>query len=193
MCVKYALMANGSSDVTQLLVRYGSGDRSVLDQLLPLVYDELKRIAAIYMSRERRDHTLQPTALVNEAYLRLMDQRNVDWRNRAQFFGLAASMMRRILVNYAIAHKAEKRGNGGEKVSLDEVGLFLKEQNLDILALDEALTRLGELDEQKANVVEMKFFGGLTTAEIAEATERSTASIERDWTFARTWLYKELN
>jgi len=186
-------MANGSSDVTQLLVRYGSGDRSVLDQLLPLVYDELKRIAAIYMSRERRDHTLQPTALVNEAYLRLMDQRNVDWRNRAQFFGLAASMMRRILVNYAIAHKAEKRGNGGEKVSLDEVGLFLKEQNLDILALDEALTRLGELDEQKANVVEMKFFGGLTTAEIAEATERSTASIERDWTFARTWLYKELN
>lgn len=186
-------MADGRSDVTQLLVRYGSGDRTVLDDLLPLVYDELKRIAATYMSRERRDHTLQPTALVNEAYIRLMDQRNVDWRNRAQFFGLAASMMRRILVNHATARNAEKRGSGGEKVSLDDVGLFFEEQNLDILALDEALSRLDELDEQKAKVVEMKFFGGMTTAEIAEATERSTASVERDWTFARTWLYKELN
>ncbi len=185
-------MADGSSDITQMLVKYGSGDRTVLDELLPLVYDELKRIAAGYMSRERGDHTLQPTALVNEAYLRLMDQRSVDWRNRAQFFGLAANMMRRILINHAASRNAEKRGSGSQKVALDDVNLFFEEQSLDVIALDEALFRLSDYDADKAELVEMKFFGGMTTDEIAEATGRSTASVERDWAFARTWLYKEL-
>lgn len=186
-------MRNGGSDVTQMLVAYGEGRREVLDELLPLVYDELHRIAANYMSRERRDHTLQPTALVNEAYLRLMDQQRVDWHNRAQFFGIAANMMRRILVNHAAARKSEKRGSGGDKVSIDEVQLFFEQQDLDVLALDEALSRLSEHDASKTELVEMKFFGGMTTDEIAAATGRSSASIERDWVFARTWLHKELS
>ncbi len=177
--------------ITQLLNSYIDGDKAVLDEMLPLVYDELRRIASHYMARENSGHTLQPTALVHEAYMRLVSQRSANWRNRSQFYGLAANMMRRILVNHAVAKKAEKRGAGG-KVPIDEVTLFFDEQNLDLLDLDEALQRLAELDEEKCRVVELKFFGGLTTDEIAEFTGRSTRSIERDWLFARSWLYSEL-
>ena len=181
-----------SGEVTQLLIEYGAGRRESLDALLPLVYDELRRIAANYLHRERADHTLQPTALVHEAYLRLVNQHSVDWRNRAQFYGLAAQMMRRILVNYAEKRRAEKRGSGGEKVSLDETIAITDELNLDLLALDEALDLLAELDKEKAELVEMKFFGGMTIQEIAEVKGKSTATIEREWAFARGWLLKTL-
>jgi len=179
------------SRITQLLNSYSDGDKAALDEMLPLVYDELRRLAANYLSHERVGHTLQPTALVHEAYMRLVSQRSANWRNRAQFYGLAANMMRRILVNHAVAKKAEKRGGGGQ-VALDEVTLFFDERSLDLIALDEALTALSELDTEKCRIVELKFFGGLTTAEIAEVTGRSARSIERDWTFARSWLYNEL-
>lgn len=185
-------MAQSAGDITQMLVAYGAGERDALDAMLPLVYDELRRIAANYLGKERGDHTLQPTALVHEAYLRLVNQHSVDWRNRAQFYGLAANMMRRILVNHAEAHKAEKRGNG-EKVPIDEVTVFCAEQNLDLLALDEALRQLAEIDEDKARIVELKFFGGLTTEEIAEVTAKSIRSVEREWTLARGFLFKILS
>ncbi|MEQ1642917.1 MAG: sigma-70 family RNA polymerase sigma factor [Pyrinomonadaceae bacterium] len=181
-----------SGEVTQLLIDHGAGKRDALDALLPLVYDELRRIAANYLYRERSGHTLQPTALVHEAYMRLVDQHNVDWRNRAQFYGLAAEMMRRILVNYAEQRRAEKRGSGGEKVELVETIAITNELDLNLLALNEALNTLAELDEEKAKLVEMKYFGGMTINEIAEVTGRSTATIERDWAFARGWLLKTL-
>ncbi len=185
-------MAKTVGDVTQMLISYGKGKRDVLDALLPLVYDELRRIAAKYLERESGDHTLQPTALVHEAYMRLVNQRSVDWRNRAQFYGLAAKMMRRILVNHAETKHAEKRGGAAEKVSLDDVTIFFDEQNLDLLALDEALQKLSEFDEGKTQIVEMKFFGGMTIDEISEATGKSTATVEREWAFARGWLFKTL-
>ena len=185
-------MAGPDAEVTQLLVAYGAGERDALDQLLPLVYDELRRIAARYLARERRDHTLQPTALVHEAYLRLINQHSVDWRNRAQFYGLAANMMRRILVNHANARAAEKRGSG-EKHSLEEATVLFDEVNFNMLALDEALHRLAQLDEEKARLVELKFFGGLTTEEVAFHLGKSTATIEREWAFARSWLYQAMS
>jgi RNA polymerase sigma factor (TIGR02999 family) len=185
-------MSERAGDITQMLVAYGEGQRQALDELLPLVYGELKRIAAHYLGREKSNHTLQPTALVHEAYLRLVNQHSVNWRNRAQFYGLAAQMMRRILVNYAVAKQAEKRGSGGEQVSLEEITLALDELNLDLLALDEALTQLAIQDEAKAQIVEMKFFGGMTIKEIAEVTGKSTATVEREWAFARGWLFKTL-
>ena len=176
-----------------MLVAYGAGQRGVLDELMPLVYDELRRIAARFLERERPDHTLQPTGLVHEAYLRLVNQKQVDWRNRAQFFGLAASMMRRILVNHAEAKRAEKRGGKREKISLDEVTIVLREDMIDLLELDEALHRLEKFDKLKSEIVELKFFGGLTIEEIAELTQTSTATVEREWAFARGWLYKNLS
>ena len=179
-------------DVTQMLISYGEGDRAALDALLPLVYDELRMIARSYLRQERSDHTLQPTGLVHEAYLRLINQRQVDWRNRAQFFGLAASMMRRILVNHAEAKQAEKRGGHIQKVSLDEVSVVFEDEPLDLLALDEVLRRLEKFDKLKMEIVELKFFGGLTIDEIAEVTKISTATVEREWAFARGWLYKAL-
>jgi len=179
-------------DVTQMLVSYGNGDRAVLDALLPLVYDELRVIARGYLRNERANHTLQPTGLVHEAYLRLINQQRVDWRNRAQFFGLAANMMRRILVNHAESRGAQKRGGGNNKVPLDEVAVVFEEEPLDLLALNEALLRLETIDKLKSEIVEMKFFGGLTIDEIAEVTKISTASVEREWAFARGWLFKTL-
>ena len=181
-----------SAEITQLLIAHGEGNHEALDALLPLVYNELRRIAANYLSQERRDHTLQPTALVHEAYLRLVNQHSVDWRNRAQFYGLAANMMRRILIAHADKKRAEKRGSGGEKVLLEEVAVAAGELDLDLLALDEALHLLAELDEEKAQVVEMKFFGGMTIQEISEVTGKSTATVEREWAFARGWLLKTL-
>src|SRR6478672_11498745 len=179
-------------DVTEILKSYGHGDRAALDALLPLVYDELRVIARSYLRQERADHTLQPTGLVHEAYLRLINQQRVDWRNRAQFFGIAASMMRRILVNHAESKRAQKRGGGVEKTTLAEVAVVFDNDIVDLIALDEVLGRLEKIDKLKCDVVELKFFGGLTIDEIADVMKTSTATVEREWAFARGWLYKAL-
>jgi RNA polymerase sigma factor (TIGR02999 family) len=157
--------------------------------MLPLVYNELRRLAASYLVREPRGHTLQPTELVHEAYLRLIDQRQVDWRNRAQFVGLAAVMMRRILVNHARDRAAEKRGGHVQKVPLSDADAGGDDFDVDIIALHDALVQLEAFDARKSRIVELKFFGGLTTNEIAEVLRVSPATIERDWSFARAWLY----
>jgi RNA polymerase sigma factor (TIGR02999 family) len=177
------------SDVTQLLLAWQAGDRDALDRMLPLVYDELHRLAAGYLRRERPDHTLQPTALVHEAYLRLVRQRQVDWRNRAQFLGVAAGMMRRILVNHARDRSAGKRAGGREQVSLSLVEDGRGPPDIDLIALEDALARLTSLDERKGRVVELRFFGGLAMDEIAEVLGISRATVEREWSFARAWLY----
>ncbi len=174
---------------TQLLVAWGAGDRQALDQMLPLVYDELHHLAVNYLSREGEGHTLQPTALVHEAYLRLINQRQVDWRNRAQFFGVAAGMMRRILVNHARDRVAGKRGGNRQQVSLSLVEAPSGGGEVELIALEDALARLSSLDARKAKVVELRFFGGLTMEEIAEVLEISRATVEREWSFARAWLY----
>jgi RNA polymerase sigma factor (TIGR02999 family) len=178
---------------TRLLLEWGQGDDRAREQILPLVYAELRRIAARYLRRERPDHTLQPTALVHEAYIRLIDQRHVDWRNRAQFIGLAAMMMRRVLANHARARAAVKRAGpvacvtGAIQPGQDQ------EQTLDLVALHHALDQLSALDARKSRIVELKFFGGLTTAEISEVTGLSPATVERDWNFARAWLYEAVS
>jgi RNA polymerase sigma factor (TIGR02999 family) len=174
---------------TQLLLSWSAGNHEALDQMLPLVYDELHRLASNYLRDERADHTLQPTALVHEAYLRLINQRSVDWRNRAQFLGVAASMMRRILVNHARDRAAAKRDGNRERISLSLVEVPSGGPDLDLVALDDALQRLTALDARKARVVELRFFGGLTMDEVAEAMGISLATVEREWSFARAWLY----
>jgi RNA polymerase sigma factor (TIGR02999 family) len=174
---------------TQLLLAWGNGDRNALDQMLPLVYEELHRLAASYLGRERADHTLQPTALVHEAYLRLINQHHVNWQNRAQFLGVAASMMRRILVNHARDRAAAKRGGERERVSLSLVDGASGASDVDLIALEDALYRLATLDERKARVVELRFFGGLSMDEIAEVLEVSRSTVEREWSFARAWLF----
>jgi RNA polymerase sigma-70 factor (ECF subfamily) len=175
--------------VTQWLLDWGRSDKQGLDQVLPVVYDELHRLATQYLSREATGHTLQPTALVNEAYLRLVDQRRVDWRNRAQFLGLAASMMRRILVNHARDRAALKRGGNPQQVSLSLLESPSGLAEVDLIALEGALDRLAAQDDRKSRVVELKFFGGLTTEEIGEVLQISGATVEREWAFARAWLY----
>jgi RNA polymerase sigma factor (TIGR02999 family) len=180
-------------DITQLLLASGKGDKAALDELLPAVYGELRRLAESYIQRERADHTLQATALVHEAYLRLIDQRSVDWRNRAQFFALAAKMMRRILVNHAEAHQAAKRGGDAQKLSLDEAISFFSEQQLDLLHLNGALDQLSILDERQGRIVELRFFGGLTIDEVADVLEVSPATVKREWDMAKTWLFRELS
>jgi RNA polymerase sigma factor (TIGR02999 family) len=175
--------------VTRLLLDWSDGNERARDEMLPLVYDELRRLAASYLVRERHDHTLQPTALVHEAYLRLVDQRQVNWKNRAQFVGLAAVMMRRILVNHARDRAAGKRGGDLRKVPLSDADESTKPRDVDVIVLHEALEQLGAIDSRKSRIVELKFFGGLTTSEIAEVLQISPATIERDWTFARAWLY----
>jgi RNA polymerase sigma factor (TIGR02999 family) len=179
--------------VTQLLERWSGGDRSALDELMPLVYDELRRLAGGYLRRERVGHTLQPTALVNEAYLLMVDQRRARWQNRAQFVGVAAQMMRRILVDHARAVNAEKRGGQQFAVSLAEAEGFGVSPDLDLLRVNEALERLAAIDARQARVVELRFFGGLTIEEAAEAMHVSHATIERDWKMARAWLRRELD
>jgi RNA polymerase sigma factor (TIGR02999 family) len=182
----------GPSTETQLLLAWTAGDRRALDQMLPLVYDELHRLASSYLSRERPDHTLQPTALVHEAFLRLINQREVDWRNRAQFLGVAAGLMRRILVNHARDRAAAKRGGERERVSLSLVEVPSGGPDVDLIALEDALERLAALDERKAKVVELRFFGGLSVEEVAEVLGVSRATVEREWSFARAWLYDAL-
>jgi RNA polymerase sigma factor (TIGR02999 family) len=174
---------------TILLHAWRGGEATALDRLLPLVYDELARIARGALKSERADHTLQTRALVHEAYLRLIDQRRVDWRNRAQFLGVAASMMRRILVNHARDRSAQKRGGRPERVSLSLVESPSGGADVDLIDLEDALDRLGHLDERKSKVVELKFYGGLTIDEIAEVLGISAATVEREWAFARAWLY----
>lgn len=178
---------------TALLVASGSGDAGARDRMLPLIYDELRSLAATYLRRERPGHTLQPTALVHEAYMRMIDQRQVDWSNRAQFVGLAAVMMRRILVNHARDRIAAKRGGDAERVPLTVVAEQLGTPEVDLLGLHDALERLAALDPRKSQVVELKFFGGLTMEEIASVTGVSRATVEREWTFARAWLYRAMS
>ena len=180
-------------NVTQLLVSWGNGNKEALDKLLPLVYDELRRQAARYLRRERAGHTLQTTALIHEAYLRLVDQKNVHWQNRAHFFGLAAQLMRRILVDHARTKKRAKRGGSDVRVSLTGAQVLAKDQEVDVVALDEALNRLAQLDEQQSRIVELRFFSGLTVEETAEALSISPATVKRDWSMAKAWLHRELS
>jgi RNA polymerase sigma-70 factor (ECF subfamily) len=163
-----------------------------LDDLIPLVYPQLRRMCATFLQRERQGHTLQPTALANEVYLRFAAQRNVDWQEPAQFFGLATQMMRRILINYAEAHKAAKRGPV-PKISLDEAIHSPNEPDLDLIALNDALTSLATIDPEKVRLVELRFFGGLTMQEIAKVLGKSLATVEREWSLARAWLYREVH
>jgi RNA polymerase sigma factor (TIGR02999 family) len=172
-----------------MLISWNKGDARAREEMLPLVYDELKRLARWHLGRERSGHTLQPTALVHEAYLRLVDQRQVDWRNRAHFIGVAAVMMRRILVTHARDRKAAKRGGDAERVPLSGIDPAGSAPDVDVIVLHDALGRLQAFDERKSRIVELKFFGGLTTAEIAEVLQMSSATVERDWSFARAWLY----
>ncbi len=182
-----------SEGVTQLLFDWSKGDQAALDKLMPLVYSELRRLASNYLRRERLGHTLQPTALVNEAYLRLVDQRNAKWQNRAQFFGIAAQLMRRILVDHARQHQAVKRGGSNqERLSITSAEVLIKQPELDLLALNEALDELGRMDPQQSRIVELKFFGGLSIEEIAEVLGIGHATVERDWKMARAWLRKQL-
>ena len=185
-------MSGSSSEVTELLRLWSDGRADALDRLLPLIQLELRQLAASYMRRERPNHTLQPTALVNEAYLRLINDRNLAWQNRAHFFAIAARSMRQILVERARARHAAKRGGRREQVTLDEGTLAAAGTSIDLLALDEALERLAALDPEQARLVEMRFFGGLTIEEAAEALGVSPATVKRSWTVARAWLRREL-
>lgn len=179
-------------EITQLLVAWSSGDQSALSRLAPLVYDELHRLAHHYMRGERAGHTLQTTALVNEAYVRLIDWKNVRWQNRAHFFAVSAQLMRRILVDFARAHNYDKRGGGARPVELDEAAKIADDKSTNMVALDEALKALAELDHRQSQVVELRFFGGLTNDEVAEVLKVSEATVRRDWSLARAWLHREL-
>ena len=179
--------------VTDLLARWSDGDDTALAELTPLVYEELRRLAHRQMGAERSDHTLQTTALVNEAYLRLADQTHPRWQNRAHFFAVAARAMREILVSYARSQRAQKRGGGALKIDLDEAALVSPEESKEIVDLHEALERLAALDSRKAQVVELKYFGGLNYDEMAEVLKISRVTVRRDWEFARVWLYTELH
>jgi RNA polymerase sigma factor (TIGR02999 family) len=179
-------------DVTRLLQHWSCGDKEALNELVPLVYRELRRLAAAYLRRERRDHTLQPTALVHEAYLRLVDQARVDCHTRAQFFGIAANLMRQILVNHAKRHRAAKRG-GGNRVTLEEAAGVVLQREANLIALDGALERLALLDPRQSRIVELRFFGGLTEDEVAEIVGVSPFTVKRDWRIARAVLYDELH
>lgn len=186
-------MAQSSSkSITQLLAKLNQGDKNALEQLMPLVYDELHRLAAKYLRKERREHTLQPTALVNELYLKISDQERTNWRNRAQFFGVAAELMRRILIDHARAHFTSKRGGNRFCVSLSKIGVFGAQPDVDLLALNEVLERLEQLDPNQARIVELRFFGGLTIEETAEVMEIGHATVEREWRTAKAFLKREL-
>jgi RNA polymerase sigma-70 factor (ECF subfamily) len=181
------------SQITGILQDVKHGDRSAWERLLPVVYDELRNLAGQYLRRERRGHTLQPTALVHEAFLKLVDQSRVDWQGRAHFFAIAAQAMRRILVDHARQHQAAKRGGDRERIVFDENLMGGPPQADNILALEDALVKLAELDAQQARIVELRFFGGLNVAEVAEAMQMSKRSVEREWTMVRSWLRRELS
>jgi RNA polymerase sigma-70 factor (ECF subfamily) len=185
--------SNENGAATALLLASSAGDTQARERMLPIIYGELRNLAAQYLRRERPGHTLQPTALVHEAYCRLIDQRRVDWSNRAQFIGLAAVMMRRILVNHARDRIAAKRGGSAERVPLTIVAEQIGAPEVDLLGLHDALDQLAELDARKCQIVELKFFGGLTMDEIAATVGVSRATVEREWTFARAWLYRAVS
>ena len=185
-------MTPAPNEVTQLLVAWSNGDSAARDALIPLVHDELRRLAHRYMGRERADHTLQTSALVNEAYLRLIDQRDMKWQNRAQFFGIAAQMMRRILVDYARKRGFTKRGGELRAVPLDEVMIVSPERAAEVVELDDALKCLAEFDQRKSQIIELRFFGGLSIEETAEVLGVSPGTVMRDWTLAKAWLRREM-
>ena len=183
-----------SKPITQILSELKNGKKDALDELLPFVYQELRQLASIYLRNERSNHTLQPTALVHEAYLRLIGQKEVDWKNRAHFFGVSAHLMREILIEYARLKSRQKRGGEFKtQIELDDAVSYIGGKELDVIAVDEALTKLENLDERQARIVEMKFFGGLTVEEIAEVLSISPATIKREWSTAKLLLYKMLN
>lgn len=182
-----------SSEITQILQDWNEGNEDAKERLLPFVYDELKRQARFFMSRERVNHTLQPTALVHEAFLRLSEQSGIDWQNRKHFFGIASRLMRQILVDHARTHGAAKRGSSPIHFSLDDVQIPVEDRAGSILALDEVLQNLAEFDERQAKIVEMRFFGGMSNREIAEHLDISERTVGREWQSARLWLYRELN
>jgi RNA polymerase sigma factor (TIGR02999 family) len=184
-------MAYSSSEVTQMLLEWSDGNRLALDELMPVVYDELHQIAKRYLRREPTDHTLQATALVNEAYLRLIDQKHVNWQNRSHFFAIAAQAMRRIMVDHARKRLAEKRGSG-LKLSLDEAIDLTDEKELDVVALDDALLSLATFDPQQSGIVELRFFGGLSIKDTATVLGISPATVKRDWILAKAWLHREI-
>ena len=182
-----------SPQITQLLLAWGSGDRAALDQLMPLVYRELRRLAKSYMRRQSPGHALQTTALVNEAYLRLIDSSRVNWQDRTHFFAIAAQLMRRILVDSARASNSLKRGGAAQAVSFEEAFAVPSEQKTDLVALDEALKTLAELNKRQSQIVELRYFGGLSEEEIALALDISVRTVRRDWSVARAWLYREIS
>jgi len=184
------MTTHSPEEVTGLLAAWSHGDQAALDKLTPLVYEELRRLAHHYMSRERPDHTLQTTALVNEAYLRLAAQKGVHWQNRAHFFAVSAQVMRHILIDHARGHAYAKRGGDLQRVSLDEAAVMSLERAADLLALDDALNNLAALDPRKSRVVELRYFGGLSVEEIAEVLKLSPITVRREWRSAKAWLYK---
>jgi RNA polymerase sigma-70 factor (ECF subfamily) len=184
---------SSSSEITDLLVCWSNGDRAALEQLLPLVEKELHRLAHHYMRGEYPDHTLQTTALINETFIRLVDQNRVQWQNRAHFYGIAAQLMRRVLLNYARDKKRDKRGGGAYKVSLSEVDFVSEEKSVELIALDDALQKLSAIDERKSRVVELRYFGGLTVQEVAEVLRVSPITVARDWDMAKAWLAREID
>lgn len=186
-------MPQSSQNVTQLLIGWSKGDKEALDTLLPLVYEELRKQAARFLRHERPGHTLQTTALIHEAYLKLVDQKNVHWQNRAHFFGIAAQLMRRILVDHARTKKRAKRGGSDIRVSFNDANLMGQTKDLDIVALDEALGRLAAIDQQQSRIVELRFFSGLTVEETAEVLAISPATVKRDWSMAKAWLHREIS
>lgn len=189
-------MRNTSSpphEITQLLAEWSEGNQAALDQLYPLVYNELRRLAHGYLRRERKGHTLQTTALINEAYLRLVDQKHVHWANRSHFFGISAQIMRRILIDHARRYDYAKRGGGAQRISLDEAAIVAKQRGRTLLLLDEALKSLAKIDPRRSQVVELRYFGGLNNEEIAGVLKISENTVMRDWNMARAWLYQELS
>jgi RNA polymerase sigma factor (TIGR02999 family) len=183
----------GPNELTKLLLDWSDGDRTALEKLIPLVYDELRQLARRQLKRERQGHTLQTTALVNEVYLRLVDQRVVRWQNRAHFFAIAAQLMRRVLVDYARKRQYAKRGGGAQQVSLDETALISQERAADFVALDDALKELTAVDARQSMIVELRFFGGLSVEETAEAVGISPATVKREWSAAKAWLYHRMS
>jgi len=185
-------MSQAPHKVTELLVAWNEGDKDALDQLVPLVYHELRRQAARFLRRERVGHTLQTTALIHEAYLRLVDQRSVKWQNRAQFFGVAAQLMRRILVDHARSRHRAKRGGSALRISLSEATAVAADPDFELLEIDEALTRLAAIDQQQSRIVELRFFSGLSVDETAAVLGISAATVKRDWSVAKAWLHREI-
>jgi len=179
-------------EITQLLLSWSKGDEAALDRLIPIVYPELRRLARRYMAGQSPEHTLQTSALINEAYLRLVDQQAVEWQDRSHFFAAAAQMMRHILIDHARSHRYAKRGAGAQHLPLDEVAIVSQERAADLIALDDALTRLAEFDKRKAQIVELRFFGGLTVEETAEFMKLSPITIKREWRSAKAWLQSEI-